>query len=987
MVRDSLFTIAPHAPFLTTLCDRVLDGTLLGDWPREGAFWLSDVTIILPTRRARLQLAAEFASRLGGVALLPDIRTFGGEVADEEPFLPPYDLPAPMPVASPLERRLTLSALVRAFALSADGFASPPNAAEILWLADSLGTVIDDLTIEAVDPQKLRELVPDELAANWQQILKFLEIVLTAWPATLAERGKVDAAAARNQRLARQAEAAPRLYGDRPVIAAGSTGSIPATGDLLKAIAALPRGVLVLPGLDTTLTAAQHEALLAGETAQGHPQFVLMQLLRRLGAGVAEVQDLAGDPADPAFARTALVRAALAPADETASWAARRRDLPVDTALEGVTVLAAPNADIEARAIALAARAALVERRTVGIVSRDQNLARRIAVELKRHGIIVDDAVGTPLYQAAAGRLARQVLAVAEGNYAPVDIVALLRGAAVTLGGERSPVWRLADALDIRLRAERPLPGLDGLKQLVASEPELTELLDRLGAALAPVFALMARAEISAAELATALGTSLAALTGGASLPGGEEFARWVADIASHPPGATFRPALLDSVLAALLAGSNAQPVPTVRDDIHIWGELEARLQSPDLLILAGLNEDIWPPIADPGPWLSRKMRIEIGLAPPERRQGQASHDFAMAMGNAEVLLAYAARLGTSPALPSPLLQRLDAFIGTEAAKTLRQRGAIWLHQAQAIDFAGPPQPAPRPAPRPTAAQRPRRLSITDIEPLMRSPYDIYAKYVLRLRPLDPLGADPSARERGTMIHHVFETFIEKGHDFTAADAHDHLMQFARDEFEGLEAIGERRDIWLRRFEHAAMQILHYERDRDPLVRQRFAEKKGEWAFPALEGFVLSGKADRLDLLTDGTLEIIDFKTGGVPAPGEMRGFEAPQLLLEAAMAHAGRFPDVPAVTSSALTYLKIGLGPAALELKPFKLPPGMTLPEAVDEIVRRLQRHVQAFLIRDDLPMVPDIKPRPASSRRFRRDYEHLARTDEWVLTSGVDE
>ncbi len=155
-------------------------------------------------------------------------------------------------------------------------------------------------------------------------------------------------------------------------------------------------------------------------------------------------------------------------------------------------------------------------------------------------------------------------------------------------------------------------------------------------------------------------------------------------------------------MLAALLAGSKVQSLTARRDDIHIWGELEARLQNPDLMILAGLNEDIWPPVADPGPWLSRSMRVGIGLEPPERQQGQAAHDFEMAAGNAEVLLAYAQRIGTAPALPSRLLQRLDAFIGEDEAKALRTRGARWLEQARAIDFAGLPQPAKRPAPNPS---------------------------------------------------------------------------------------------------------------------------------------------------------------------------------------------------------------------------------------------------------------------------------------------
>lgn len=982
-MRGHLFSIAPHAPFLPTLVERVLDGTLLGDWPREGPFWLSDVTIILPTRRARLALAAEFARHHGGGTLLPDIRTFGGEHAEEEPFLPPFDTPVSRPVASALERRLALSGLVRAFAERAESFATPPNASEIFWLADSLGSVIDDLLIEEVPATALRELVPEELAGNWQQILDFLNVVLEAWPEVLAERGKTDAAAARNERLARQAAAAVALYGDRPVIAAGSTGSIPATARLLKTIAVLKRGALVLPGLDTSFSPLQHDLMIKGELTQGHPQFGLMKLLRSLDAAVSEVEELSTE-----HPRTALVRAALAPAAETPGWSAMRAALPVTEALQGVGILAARNADLEARAIALAARAALSEGRTVGIISRDQTLARRIAAELKRHGIVVDDAAGTPLYQSGAGRLARQILAVAAGNYAPVDTIALLRNAAVSLGRDRFEVRKCADHLDLRLRAVRPLAGLPGLHALTDNEG-LRDLLTALGAALEPVAALMEKPQLTAADLAAALLTAVDALSDGAELPGMVEFRRWAEEVTSlGAPGTSFPPVFLDSVLSALLAGATAQALPSARDDIAIWGELEARLQSPDLMILAGVNEDIWPPVADPGPWLSRGMRIGIGLEPPERRQGQAAHDFAMAVGNAEVLIAYAERIGTSPALPSPLLQRIDAFVGTDQARALRERGARWLAEAEAVDYAGIPRPAPRPVPNPPASIRPRRLSITEIEPLMRSPYDIYAKHVLGLRRLEPLGTEPSARERGTMIHGVFEEFVSRRLDIESPEALHEMMGMAREAFAGLDAIKERRDIWLRRFERAARQFLDYERRRDGEIVERHAERKGEWVFPALDNFTLVGKADRLDVKRDGTLEIIDFKTGGVPPPKDMAAFDAPQLLLEAAMARAGVFPDLAPRDSAALTYIKIGLGPAAFQIKPFKPRGGMTLMQAVDEIVRRTQSHVDAFLLHDGLPMAARIRPRIETGRKsFPGDYDHLARTDEWTLTAGVDD
>lgn len=977
MSRRGLYTIAPHAPFLPLLAARVLDGTLTGGWDLTQPFGLADVTILLPTRRARLVLAELFAARLGGAALLPDIRALGGEAAEEEPFLPPFDAPPAPPAASLIERRLTLSRLVRQFALGAGGFATPPNAAEIFALADSLGELIDDLSIEGVAPGALARLVPEELAGNWQEILGFLDIALDAWPKILAERGRTDAAVARNERLRRQAATLPLLYGDRPVIAAGSTGSIPATAALLDAITRLKRGALVLPGLDTSLTADQHAALLGGDTSEGHAQYGLAKLLEALGAGIAEVEELAGEAA-----RTRLVRTALALPEETRHWPAQRGE--VAAALAGVSIIAAPNADLEARAIALRARAALAAGRTVGIVTRDQTLGRRIAAELGRFGIAVDDPAGLPLQQSAAGRLARQVLALATSHFAPVDLVALLRNGAVTLGQSRAEIGRLGEALDLGLRGARPLPGLAGIMALV-EDADSAALLEALGTALAPLTALVARPTSDGPALAAALASCVEALSSAAELPGRDDFRRWAAELAAlDDPGASFAPVQLDGVLAALMAGVTIRDATRRRDDIHLWGELEARLMSPDLMILAGVNEDIWPQAADPGPWLSRGMRLGVGLAPPERRQGLAAHDFAMAMGNEEVVIAYAERLGTAPALASRLVQRLDALVGREAAADLRAPGADWLALARALDAAAQTRPAPRPMPRPPAALRPRRLSITEIETLIRSPYDLYARHVLRLRRRDPLGAAPEARERGTMIHEIFARFVA-GHDVMAADAPAVLMALAEEVFAGLEGMAARRDIWLERFARTAEQFLAFERGRDGDIARRHAERAGELALALAEPFVLSGRADRLDLRHDGQLEIIDFKTGTVPSPKRMREFDAPQLLLEAALAREGAFAAIGRRDTAALTYIKIGLGPDAFTRTAFRTAADMTLGEMVDDAFRRAQGHIAALLLSDALPLAARI--RPDLTQRYAGDYDHLARTDEWTLTAGADE
>ena len=1001
----TLYSIPPHARFLDTLVDKVMDGTLLAGWDRTQPFWLTDVSIVVPTNRARLALNTAFADHPDNRGLLPDIRTFGGEAEDEEPFLPPFDIPAPPAGATALERRLVLSRLVAAWAQSPAGqeaFSSPPTAGEILSMAESLGQLVDDLHTEersARDIEAIAAQTEGNLGAYWEQTLQFLRIALQFWPDHLQASNRADMSQLRRLRLDRQSAAAPFLYGDRPVIAAGSTGSIPATARLLGAIHKLPRGAVVLPGLDCTLSDTDHAALLDdANNPHGHPQYGLAKLLRGLGEAVSSVIDLVPGQ----NARTILVNRALALTRDTAGWAVNRLSADeLEQAGQALAVIAARNEDEEARAIALAARDTLAQGRTVGIVTPDRNLARRIAAELRRFDIRVDDAAGAPLFQSAAGRLVREILAVAVNDYAPVDLVALLRNRATTLGLARPVIAQLADAVELGLlRGQRANPGLAGLRTLLAGNLDgstkhpgrkltgaqgeaIADLCDRLETALAPLRQLLGEPNIDSSTLTSALCAALEHVADGADLPGRSELGRWGEQMRDHAgEGHRFAPVQLESVLLALMNGVQVRTREERRGDITIWGQLEARLQQRDLLILAALNEDKWPEAADPGPWLSRGMRLAAGLEPPERRQGLAAHDFAQGLGHRSVIVSFSERVGSSPALPSRLLQRLEAFAGNDAVRLWESRGRQWLHQARRLDAAGTATPARRPLPNPPASQRPRALSVTEIETLMRSPYDIYAGHVLRLRPLDPLGEAPDARERGNIIHAIFAAFIEAGHAVQAPDALATLRAIAREKFAGLEAIGERRDIWMRRFDTAARQFLAFEQGRDAQVKQRHAEIRGEWRLHLSEPFALSGRADRIDELGDGTLEIMDFKTGSPPVKSAMQAFEVPQLLLEAQMAYAGLLEGgiAPALTS-ALTYIKVGLGPEAFIPKPFIPAEGYDIMGAADEIARRMQSHVEHFLLKDT-PMPARLLPLPG--QRFAGAYDHLARVSEWTALDG---
>ncbi|WP_404400674.1 double-strand break repair protein AddB [Pelagibacterium halotolerans] len=1015
-----IYSIGPHAAFLPTLAKALIGGTLIPDWPREGPFWLSDITILLPTRRARNALAEALTAQMGdNPLLLPNLKALGGEDPSAEPFLPPYEAEALPPPVGRMKRRLMLAQLVEKWLATQTrpvfsgpglgGYTGAPNPAEVLALADSLGTLIDDFTIAQKSTTALGEIEDTQLAAQWQANLDFVHVILSAWPDILSEDGEIDAAARTNALLARQAQGVAALYGDKPVIVAGSTGSIPATADLMTAIAGLPRGAIVLPGVDTGMDMRQYETLLEDKAnPHGHPHYGLARLLRRLGVPPSGVTELA-EPDPP---RTRFLRTALALADDTASWATALSEDEIATATGGIATIVARTPEEEARAIALAVRDGLDTGRSVAVISPDQTLARRIGAELARFDVTLDDAAGTPLIQSRAGQLVRQIVTLVCGQISPVDLIALLRNRHVTLGIGRGAVAAATEWLDFGiLRGQRPAPGIAGLRKGIAanlagemSHPALkldaekaettSALLDVLEAALDPLTTLCAGSAFSAADFAKALAETLKrlrAIPEGEPVPpleGEDALARWIETTAALGPfGPRYSARGLDLALGQLMAGESVRPKQAPATDAVIYGRLEARLMRADLMILAGLNEGIWPEIADPGPWMSRGMRMAAGLEPPEKLHGLAAHDFLMAAGAPDIILTRAERSGTSPSTPSRLLQRIEALAGEEITNEMITRGAVWTDAAARIDaIDAPSRAATRPMPRPEANVRPRSLSVTEAETLLRSPYDLYAKYVLGLRSVDPLGADPDAAERGTIIHDIFGDYIKAGHDPTAHNAHATLMTIARARFAGLEAIPERRDIWLRRFSHAAEQFLTFERNRAGRVAQRHAEIGGEAEFQINgETFKLRGRADRIDVMTSGKLEFIDFKTGSIPAKAEMKDYLAPQLPLEAVMALHGGFGEALRADADALSYIKIANGPEAFKEEPFALPKDTDLSQAIEESFARFSRHVDALLMRDTRPMTARVLPKP--NQRYKGAYEHLARTGEWTLIDGDGE
>lgn len=1019
-------TIAPGVPFLPTLAAALLEGRLIPDFRYSGdPLSLADVTVYVPTRRAARALRTVFVEAVGGgSAILPVIRPLGEFDEDEAAFEAEggdaLDLAPPV---SATDRLLLLAPLVRAWkrrlpahvaALFEEEIVVPASTADAIWLARDLAGLMDEIETEGSDWSKLAGLVSGELSAWWQVTLDFLSIVTGAWPEMLKERGQSNPAAHRSALIRLEAERLKRNPPAGPVIAAGSTGSIPATAELLAAISRLPRGAVVLPGLDATLDDRAFETIMApGAKASvlGHPQYGLAKLIGKIGILRGDIEEL-GKPEPALVLRAAMIGEALRPAETTDAWAEKRGevdDAEIAAALSGVTLLEAAHERDEAAAIAIALREAVAqEGRRAALVTSDRNLARRVATELGRFGIQADDSGGVPLASTPPAALLRTMLEAAFRPGDPVAVLSLLKHPLLRLGLERPVVRRAAETIElVVLRGGVGRPDVARLAD--DFEERLTNIGDksrkpfwfdritvrriedardvaaRLVAALGPLldFRDEATVELSAMVRATVevlenLGRDehggLGTLYHGEA---GAKLAEVLRALVAAQASFSFAADEWPDVMDALAAPEAVKPAQGADRSISIWGALEARLQTVDTLVIGGLNEGSWPRKAEADRFMSRVMKTGIDLEPPERGIGLAAHDFQMAMGARNVILSRSARSGDAPAVPSRWLQRLLTYAGPDHAATLRQRGETLLLWARALDAGQKTDFATRPEPKPPVAVRPHRFSVTEIETLRRDPYAVYARRILGLSAIDPLVRDPGAAERGTLFHDILHLFSSTIDDPRAPNALEVLIAAGRHCFAEAALPADVEAVWWPRFERLAVNILEWERRRADAVASRHAEEGASATEVGRTGVTLSGRADRIDILAGGMADILDYKTGSSPSKAQAHTLISPQLALEGALLRRGAFRDLGKREPSQLAFVRLKPNGEVFEESILE---HNRKPKSAAELSEEAWERLEQLLVHYDDPTTGYLsRALPFREGETDGDYDHLARVLEW--------
>ncbi|WP_191250325.1 double-strand break repair protein AddB [Kordiimonas sediminis] len=999
--RTCVYTVSPTNDFAETLVAGLiarLDGDL---------FRLPSVTIYVPNRRAQRSLRDAFLRRSAGKpTLLPVMRPIGEVDEDEVTFLGAgtgID-PSAIPPAIASVRRTALLArqIVHWVAhLPHVRDVAPPQA----WrLATELARLMDQIDTEGLDYKNLNNIVPDDFAQHWGITTDFLSIIFQNWSLILDEEKAVNPAVRRNKMMALLSELLETTKPAGMIIAAGTTGTLPATRRLLKAIQSLPDGHIILPGFDTHITDDTWNTL-----DYTHPQAAMKDLLGYLKIDRSFVQawsQISGPVTEMENqqARLSVLSDALLPAAQTALWQQASVDQDrINRALEGFELLIAPTRREEAEAIALMLREVLeTPGKTAALVTPDRVLARYVRMALTRFDIVIDDTGGDRALISIPGRLLSLVADLTAGHFAPVSLLALLKHPLVQMGMARRDWLRLVRKLDrFILRGPRPASGIQGLydrlqavrktdtrvrngsryikgssifsAEELQSLSELFTILKPLDGAIrdnAPLGTIL-ECHLAIAETLSRDQDGVSSLWKGEA---GQALADALTDLLEHAAdmqtgGADGYASLFQEMLSPVIV----RPVWGRHPRLFIWGPLEARMQRADRMILAGLNEGTWPSETNPDPWLNREMRVAFGLPPVERRIGQSAHDFVQAACAQEVFLSRSEKVDSSPTVASRWLFRLEALCGPLPSA---KRYLHWSNQGYSDLKVTPCKP---PEPKPPVTARPTELSVTQVETWLRDPYALYAAKILDLSPLDAHEETASGKHKGVLIHDALEKFLKLDGPTKGQAGYERLLDLGREAFEPVVTQPGVYAFWWPRFERAAKWFIEHEMQRlqrfEPLVLEEFGS-----IVIADTGFTVKAKADRIDRnLESGALAIIDYKTGTVPSVKQATAGYAPQLPLEALIAQEGGFKAIPKGSEvESLEFWKISGGTPEYEIKnkQFK-----DIDDAVELAYDRLLTMITTFA-REDTAYLSHPKPAEVSYH----DYDHLARVKEWQ-GSGLED
>ncbi len=947
---------------------------------------LSTIKIFLPTRRSIRTLQESFLQLSNGKPrILPIMQSIGDADLEEASFANQNMIDIP-PAINPMQRQLVLARLLKQV------WPHDYNYIQALSIASDLGQLIDQIHTEDLDITKLSDIMDvRELSQYWEITTSFLSVLLNeVWPSYLQETGLIDPGLQRKMRIHALSDFYAKNPPDHPVIMAGSTGSIPATRRFIKTIGDTQNGHVVFPALDMVMDDAAWFAV-----DEGHPQYLLKILMDYCKINRTDVQILSTNhhQTDRLFLMSEMMR----PAKTTRQWQSLIDDTKsqqIKNGLNGITLCEGDNDHHEATIIALSMveiAADPDQTKTAILITPNRYLAMRVQSILKQWNIDIDDSGGTTLTNTPIGQFALSAINAYKNNQIyPIPFLTTLKN---TFFGNDIPNARTR-VRSIEKKLFRGVRIHGDFNDLINHAPDHQEFITYISDKFQPLsdyqaghhsLEKMIKAHVEVLEnLAITDGA-----TGAERLwrgDQGEALAEFFSELLA------FSSSLPDMTLndyADFIQSVLSQKSYSARYGKHprlsILGQIESRMVKADRIILSGLNEGIWPPDSGFDAWMSRPMRGHFGLPSLEQKTTLSAHDFACGFCAPEVFITRSKKSDGQPTLPSRWLERLETIL---LAATIKKelwphhRGQKYHYWAKAIRHNEITTTLSRPSPCPDINRRPTEFSVTDIEKWMRDPYWIYAKKLLRLRKLDDVDMDVSVADRGTLIHDAIEQFVTINNtDTLSKNALNDLINIGQSVFDKQADNPEIHGLWWPRFTKTAQWFIDVEREWRTGTHKIHSEIKGQITIDINQKpYLFKGKADRIEIRKDGSISIIDYKTGSPPSMGDINMGLASQLPLEALILDQNGFDIAPSNTNYDFSYWVLNGSGAGGYTSIAQGKKGETSAILIEQAHDGLHALLTAF----DNSTTPYIASPNAETmiKIDYNDYAHLERITEWMVT-----